>query len=149
MINSLALNKDWDLTLDSNGSLAALTGNDRVAQDAACSVRLFLGEAIFHVDRGVPYLVEILGRAPKDSLIKEYLRRQVLTVPNVVDAEIKSYAFGAADNNDRALRADIQITSNIKEALAAEEAGKERRPIDDFYSLIDVYTAENVYRIRI
>jgi hypothetical protein len=145
MINSLALNKDWDLTLDAYGNLAALTGNDRVAQDAACSVRLFLGEAIFHVDRGVPYLIEVLGRAPKDSLIKEYLRRQVLTVPNVVDAEIKSYAFG----KDRALRADIQITGNIKEALAAEEAGKERQPIDDFYSLIDVYTAENVYRIRI
>jgi hypothetical protein len=144
MINSLALNKDWDLALDAYGNIGVLTGKNRVAQDAACACKLFLGEAIFHVDQGVPYMGEILGSAPQRAIIGEHLRRRVLTVPNVVDAEIREYEF-----KGRVLKAEIQITDNIAQAIAAEEAKKEQRTIDDFYSLIDVYTTENVYRIRL
>ena len=40
---------DWDITTDGVGNIATLSGNDRLAQDVASSVRVFTGELPFDV----------------------------------------------------------------------------------------------------
>jgi hypothetical protein len=137
---TFALDENWDMYVDTSGNLAVINGKKRVAQDVATACRLFKGEAIFHVDTGIPYFADILGQAPQRAIIREHLRRQALTVPDVADVSIRDYAY-----QGRTLSAEIVITDN----LAIETTEGKKKEIDDFYSLIDVYETPNVYRIRI
>jgi hypothetical protein len=142
MIKSLALNSDWDLTLDAYGNLATVTGHERVAQDVAAACRLVKGEAIFHVDRGVPHFTDILGNGSgsiNEVIIRSSLKKSAMSVSYVTNVEFRRVSF-----KNRVYDCELVITDELPPAV--EYAAGTR---DDFYSLIDVYETPNAYRIRV
>jgi hypothetical protein len=140
-MNSLTLNKDtWDICLNSYGNLSIVSGKYRVAQDVATACRLFTDEAIFQVNRGIPYLNKVLGFKPNEQIIKEHIRNMALLVPNVANAQINFYEF-----KDRILTGEIIITDNlpVSPVLPSPEMP------ENFYMADDVYGLPNVYRIEL
>jgi hypothetical protein len=110
MTNSLSLNiGTWDIHLNSHGNLAIVNGKSRVAQDVACACRLFTDEAIFQVNRGVPYFKMALGQKPNQQLVNTHIRDIALSVPDVEDAQVVFYDF-----KDRTLSGEVLITDSIE-----------------------------------
>jgi hypothetical protein len=94
----------WDLALDAAGSIAACTEPYRLAQDAACAIRAFIGECWYDASIGVPYWADILGRSPPVQLLKDRFVDAALTVPGVVAAKVFITSAG------RSLAGQVQVT---------------------------------------
>lgn len=105
MVTSLGLNNDWDIYLDTNNNLATIRGEMRANQDVCTAIRLFKGEAILDVNKGIPYFVDILGGKPGAALVADFMRKQALDVPDVKTAIISNIRI-----QDRTVDADINIT---------------------------------------
>lgn len=115
----------WDLTLTEGGNIAlasskyprdpALSEAYGQAQDAACQIKLFLGELYYDTAQGIPYWQEILGHLPAMSLIKAELIEAAMLVPGVVAAQawIESY-------EGRVLTGRVQITNRAGNTRVAE-----------------------------
>lgn len=71
-----------DLLLD-GGRLVLLSGSEAVAQRVRVRLLTFLGEWRFDVNRGTPWLEQILGRAPDLSLITSILRQRIAETDGV------------------------------------------------------------------
>ena len=85
MTTSFALSPaTWDLTLDSTGNLALLTGPNALAQDVACAISTFLGEMYYDTTQGIPWLSQVFGQQFSPSLVSSLIVAQVLQVPGVV-----------------------------------------------------------------
>ena len=54
-MRTIALNNDWDLSLNEFNNIAIKDGNEELAQDVASSVRVWKNELPFDRLRGVPY----------------------------------------------------------------------------------------------
>jgi hypothetical protein len=142
MIKTLGLNEDWDLALDGYGNIAVLEGHGRVAQDVATAVKLFRGEAIFHIDMGVPYLADILANSPQEAIIRSHLTKRAYTVPDVATVEFRRISF-----KNRIFTGELIITDTITADTDIDTGSGGKK--DDFYSLIDVYEAPNIYRMKV
>lgn len=79
---------NWDLALDSSGNIATATDPYRMAQDAACACRTFLGEVYYDTARGVPYFDEVLGHRPPLELIRARHIAAAKTAEGVADARV-------------------------------------------------------------
>lgn len=76
------LDNNWDVGLDDLNNIAMVDGNDRLAQDVASSVRVFKGELMFDIDRGVAYDKPDEVR----STLKNDMNDQALLVDGVSDS---------------------------------------------------------------
>jgi hypothetical protein len=103
-----------DLVLDANGNIAVCDEPYRLAQDAACAIRLFHGEIYYATDQGIPYWDQVLGHWPPLSLVKAYLQRAALTVPGVVSATV--YITGFVN---RKLSGQVQVVDSSGTISAA------------------------------
>jgi hypothetical protein len=106
----------------------------------ATACKLFRGEAIFHVDQGVPYFADILANSPQEAILISHLTKRALTVPDAATVEFRRISF-----KNRMFTGELIITDSITADIDTDSSGKD----DDFYSLIDVYETPNVYRIRV
>lgn len=77
---------EWDVVLDSGANLAIAEAPYQLAQDVASAVRTFLGEVWYDTTLGIPYLEDILGRAPAIVILQDAVQTAALTVPGVVSA---------------------------------------------------------------
>jgi hypothetical protein len=106
---TLLLTKDWDLTLDGVGRIA-LTGEDHAtAQNVANEARLFTNDAYFIQDKGIPHFLFNLGRRVNSSVLRAYLRRAALRVPDV--KEVLAVEVLGFDPKTRTLTGDIVFTT--------------------------------------
>lgn len=88
----------WDITLDARGNIALASSrypNEPLkaqayaqAQDAACEIKLFLGELFYDTSQGIPYREQILGRVPPVELLKAKYQQAALKVPGVTAAVV-------------------------------------------------------------
>lgn len=95
---TLLLTKNWDVTLDGVGRIA-LTGDDyATAQNVANESRLFTEDAYFIQDQGIPHFTIELGRRANNAVLRSYLRRAALQVPDVKQVlSVEIYSPGVAD----------------------------------------------------
>jgi hypothetical protein len=101
--------KTWDVTLDGTGRIS-LTGDYlATAQNVANEARLFTADAYFIQDRGVPHFLADLGRRVNASVLRSYLRRAALLVPDV--REVISVEVLAFDPKTRKLTGDIRFST--------------------------------------
>lgn len=101
--------KTWDVTLDDVGRIS-LTGDDyATAQNVANEARLFTADAYFIQDQGIPHFTIELGRRVNASVLRSYLRRAALSVPDV--KEVLSVQIISFDPKTRTLTGDIQFTT--------------------------------------
>lgn len=96
----------WDLELDDNGNFALKEGQEQIAQDVATSVKMWKGEYVFDVDRGVPYGV-ILGQALNQAYIQEYMNSEAKRINDVLGIDV---IFNQLDTS-RTLDYDILIST--------------------------------------
>ena len=107
------LDNNWDVCLDDLNNVATIEGNERLAQDIASSVRLFKGELMFDVDRGVAYDKPDEVRAT----LKSDMNEQALLVEGVEDSMV-------VFNNltERTLNATIYATNEEGETITVGES---------------------------
>lgn len=107
MASTMLLDRSaWDLVLDANGDIALATEPYALAQDAASAIKTFLGECFFDTTVGVPWLTQILGKAPTLAQLKSALVQAALTVPDVTSAQVFISSF-----NGRAVSGQVQVSS--------------------------------------
>lgn len=83
---SLTLDAQWDLTLDSGGGLATVTGDYAVAQNVANACRLFTEDAFYNPERGIPHFLADLGVKFNESVARAELQSAALSVEGVTEA---------------------------------------------------------------
>ena len=106
MTQTLYLNPEtWDLEIDASGNIATASGRYQLAQDAASAIKTFLGEVWFDTTIGVPYMTDILGRAPTIEVVKARLQAAALTVPGVASATVV-----ITSTANRTIVGQVQIT---------------------------------------
>lgn len=104
---SLLLDRSsWDIVLDVNGNWATCWAPYAIAQDAACEIKLFEGEAWYATNRGVPYWQQILGKWPPIALVKYYIQQAALLAPGAAAATVYITNF-----TNRSLVGQVQITN--------------------------------------
>lgn len=82
MAKTLALElQDWDLCVDTSGNIALATEPYSIAQDVASACKTFIGECWYNTTYGIPYLQQVLGQLPSQSIIKALLVTAASTVP--------------------------------------------------------------------
>jgi hypothetical protein len=123
-VNTLLLNANWDLTLNTSGNIATayddapVPANEReayaLAQDAASAIKTFQGECWYNTLLGVPYWVSILGQWPPITLMKAKFVSAALTVPDVASAVCYIASF-----TNREITGQVQITSVSGQLAAA------------------------------
>src|SRR5260370_36256905 len=105
--------RSWDLTLDVSNKIAVASDPYSLAQDAACAIKVFLGEVYYDTTQGVPWRT-ILGGQPNLSLLKAKLVVAALTVPGVVSAKVFFSAISS-----RAVNGQVQVTNSLGNKSAA------------------------------
>jgi len=99
---------EWDLYTDNLGNIATLSGNERLAQDVASSVRVFRGELPMDVERGVEY--------NKPDTNREDLNNQMNEQARLVDGVQSSVViFEELDN--RTLKPVVYVTNEENEQI--------------------------------
>lgn len=76
--------QDGDIYIDAAGNLALVTGIYRVLQQCEQVMKLFLAEAIYAQERGIPYMQTVFDRRQLDQF-ESYARDMIVSVPGVVE----------------------------------------------------------------
>lgn len=107
-MQTLALNDDWDLKVDTAGNIAVIKDDDAIAQSAANAVRLFKNDAYFNRKDGIPHFEIELEKnfGLTESMLYNRIRSAVMAVDGVTDCEIE-FEYG----DERILGGTIYITS--------------------------------------
>ena len=87
-MDTLYLNDDWDLTVDSLGNIAMASSPYAVAQDVASECKLWLGEARYDTTKGIPYDTSILGELPPPAKLISWYKTAALGVPEVKTTDV-------------------------------------------------------------
>ena len=107
---------DWDIHVNASGNLALTTGKYEIAQDVANAIQLFIDDAYFDADRGVPHFDIDLGHKPASSVLRARYKDATLGVTGVSDASVTLQSLSSG----RRLRGTITITTNDGETVSVE-----------------------------
>lgn len=72
----------WDLVIEA-GELATVDGIDEMRQRIGIAMRTHQGEWLYDIDRGVPYIQEILVKSPDLGAIQSRLHAYILSIEGV------------------------------------------------------------------
>ncbi|MBO7696953.1 MAG: hypothetical protein J6T10_30350 [Methanobrevibacter sp.] len=102
-------NKTWDIGVDKDTKNIGLkSGNDRIAQDVASSVRVWLGELPMDEDRGVNY-----GEPERlRGVLSFEMRKQANLIDGVFDSMVTFNQI-----KDRELDVTIYVTTDEGETI--------------------------------
>lgn len=115
---TFALTKDWDIHLDGAGNIALRTEGEALAQNVANECRLFLADACFNQDEGIPHFILQLGKARAEGSLKDHLRAAAKTIPGVeAVTEVTLFDF---DPQTRALHGTINFTTTGGQYVATD-----------------------------
>lgn len=88
-MHSLFLDPDkWDLFVDKNGKIANCYAEYAIAQNVANACRLFIKDAYYDEERGIPHFALELKEQPSIDILKNRLRDAALEVKGVADAQV-------------------------------------------------------------
>ena len=108
-MDALTLNKDWDLSVDSQNNISMIAGPGAVAQNVASACRTFQGEVYYDTDLGIPYRVKVFGVSAQPSLLSSFFESTAKNVSDVTDVKVNI-----------ALNSDREVTGSILLNGAAE-----------------------------
>lgn len=96
----------WDIELDDNGNFALKEGQEQIAQDVATAVKIYKGEYVFDINRGVPFN-DVLGERLNQALIQEYMNKEAKRINGVLNTTVIFNDF----DSSRVLDYDILIST--------------------------------------
>lgn len=97
----------WDLTLDASGRIAIADGALSTAQAVANEARLFVDDAYFIQDRGIPHFAIDLGQKNNGAILRSYLNRAAISVDDV--REVINIEVETIDRESRTLTGKIEF----------------------------------------
>ena len=99
---------DYDLDL-TNGELSFVLGKEAIAQDVTMALRTYLGETVYDLSAGVPYLQIIFkGKNPNLTSVRFILEQKILSRPGVLGVALETFTL---DVNTRELNVSGTIDS--------------------------------------
>ena len=98
----------WDVYTDEVGNIALKSGNSRLAQDVASSVRVFTGELPFDIERGVDYNKPDTNR----QLLNDQMNQQARLIDGVQDSIVVFEEL-----KDRKLKPVVYVTNEENEEI--------------------------------
>lgn len=104
-----ALDEKWDLYCDQVKNLATKSGNDRLAQDVASSVRVFVGELPYDIERGVDYNQpdenrELLNdEMNEQAKLIEGVQNSVVVFEELKDRKLKPVIYLINEENEQVI----------------------------------------------
>lgn len=110
-MTSLKLSDGWDLSLDANGNLATVQGDDAAVQDASSAVRLFRGELWYDTLQGLNWK-RILGKLPTLNVVKALIAQQAMNAVGVKRAKVFISSF-----SNRQITGQLQIAPDTSNAV--------------------------------
>ena len=124
------------------GSFLAISGPEKVAQAIGIRLRCWLGEWFLDVTHGVPYLEQVLGKAPRPEMVEAVLRAQILDVAGVLGIEAFTLLI---DPRTRIAKVDFVVRTAAGPARGAvtttpEAASASTSPVALDDVLLDVTT---------
>lgn len=105
----LLLNAAGDLDLSTN-DLQLVDGVEAVRQELQIRYRFFLGEWFLDRSQGVPYIRDVLKKAPNEAQVRAMLIEVARTTPGV--ASVDGIAL-ALDNATRILTVTLDLTADV------------------------------------
>ncbi|CAP41327.1 hypothetical protein [Bordetella petrii] len=80
----LLLADDHDLALAASGDARLVDGAERIAQQIKVTLQTFLAEWFLDTDFGVPYLEQVMVKAPQRAQLEAIFRARIADVPGVL-----------------------------------------------------------------
>lgn len=96
MVQTLTLNSNNDLALDSSGNLTMLSGLAAIVAACDTATQTQLGECVLETGIGLPNFSTIWVGTPDYALWQSYLQNTLLAVPGVT--QVKSIDLTAINN---------------------------------------------------
>ena len=117
---TMLLDENWDLVLTDAGNISMAEGAYATAQNLSNECRLFLRDAYFEMDRGIPhYLIELGARDdPDKSLLRTYMRKACSRIPDL--REVTGISFEGLDREVRKLTGVIEFTTEEGEGVTLD-----------------------------
>ena len=84
-MQTLAVNINNDIYLDSQGNIALAFDLNAVLQNCEQAVKTLLGEMVLNTDQGVPYFQNAFSGVLNLQQFSAALRTAILSVPNVLE----------------------------------------------------------------
>ena len=108
-MNTIKLNKNYDINLDQFGQIAIVSDTDSVKQNVITALKLIKGEYIFNVLIGIPYF-DFLGQSKANNeIFQEYVNQTVLAVIGVQQVISSTYTY---DKNTRTYNYFLTVQIN-------------------------------------
>ncbi len=87
---TLVLDDNWDITLNDDGSILTATGAYAIAQKCANAVRLFIRDAYFAQQKGIPHFDIELGQHVETAIpvLTSRIKSTVLAIEGVAECEV-------------------------------------------------------------
>jgi len=83
-MRTIAVNSNNDIYIGPDGNLAMAEGLDAVLQQCEQAASIRLNELPYAQSKGIPFFENVFTDNPDLGLYDMYLRKQLLTVPNVI-----------------------------------------------------------------
>lgn len=85
MTQTLSVNENNDIFINSIGNLAISIGLEAVLQDCEQMAKTRLGECVLNTNQGIPYFEVVWNGVPNIQQFTSALRTAFLSVPDVID----------------------------------------------------------------
>lgn len=107
MAYSMQLNKNWDISLDSNGNFSMADGDYAVAQNAACACRAFVNDMYFNQSEGIPHFsTDISNKSTVNpTLLAYFMEKEAKKFPEIKGAKLTDLAI-----ENRLLTGKLELT---------------------------------------
>ena len=109
----LLLNSAGDLDLTTN-DFQLVDGVDAVRQELTIRYRFFLGEWFLDPDEGVPYIRDVLKKAPNEAQVRALLIEVARTTPGVASVDNIELDL---DVGTRTLTVTLDLQADVSGAL--------------------------------
>jgi hypothetical protein len=113
---TLALDDSWDLYLNEAGNIVTKLAAEATAQNVANECRLFIRDAYFEFDKGLPHMSLELGqKMPPQPLLRTFLKQAATRVSDVLT--ILNIDLVNFDQNRRVLTGDVSFVTMEGESV--------------------------------
>ena len=113
-MSSIYLNpSNWCPVVDTSGNIAIAEEPYALSQDAACAIKLWIGELYYDTTQGVSWS-NILAKIPPLNYVRSQFVAAALTVPNVGSATVYFSGF-----SQRTISGQVQVTDSLGQTSTA------------------------------
>jgi hypothetical protein len=114
-MTGLALNKNWDIYLNSSGDLATIDKATELIQNITSALKLWIGEYQFNINLGIPFLALLSNPHLDANLINYHITNAIENENNYLNAtQKKEYGVKNINNIEYFIDSNRQLKLNVE-----------------------------------